>query len=430
MGYVGVVSAACFADRGNNVTGVDVDELKVEIINSGRSPLVEKGIEHLIEKNVKAGRLRGTVNCREAIMGTDMSFICVGTPSNENGSLSLSFIEKVSHEIGTILREKSAYHIIIIRSTVLPGTIETKIIPIIQEHSGKIAGKDFGIVMNPEFLRESSAVYDFNNPPKTVIGTKTEFDADSVANIYEGLPGEIVKTSIKVAETVKYTDNVFHALKVVFANEIGAICKAHGIDSHTVMNIFCKDTKLNLSPYYLKPGFAFGGSCLPKDVRALTYEARRLDINVPTLNSITESNQKQINNVVQRIIDFGKKRIGVLGFAFKAGTDDLRESPIVELIESLLGKGYDIKIYDECVSMAALFGANKEFIEKRIPHILNLMVDTIDNVLDHADVIIIGNNALEFKDVLPKLNPEQIIFDLVRITDASQTPANYHGIAW
>jgi GDP-mannose 6-dehydrogenase len=430
LGYVGVVSSACFADRGNDVIGVDVSDLKVNIINDGRSPIVEEGIEQLIAKNVETGRLRCTTNYKSAILDSDISFICVGTPSNENGSLSLDFIEKVSHQIGSVLKDKSSYHIIVVRSTVLPGTIESKVIPIIEGVSGKKAGVGFGIIMNPEFLRESSAVYDFNNPPKTVIGSLNASDADAVGDLYENLPGGIIKTELKTAETVKYTDNVFHALKVVFANEIGAICQAHGINSHKVMEIFCQDTKLNLSPYYLKPGFAFGGSCLPKDVRALTSEAKRLNINVPILNSIIDSNQKHINSTARRILDFSKKRVGVLGFAFKSGTDDLRESPIVELIESLLGKGCDIRIFDECVSMAAIFGANKEFIEKRMPHILNLMVYSISEVLNHSEIIIIGNNAPEFKDIFSNLKSDQIVFDLVGIIDAPKTKAQYHGISW
>ena len=430
LGYVGVVCSACLYQRGHSVIGVDVNEEKVDIVSSGRSPIVEKDVEAMLEEGVNAGRIRATTDSREAVLGSEISFVCVGTPSKANGSLDLTFVEKVSREIGAALREKHIYHIVVIRSTVLPGTIEGIVVPALEETSGKKAGEGFGVAMNPEFLRESTAVYDFNNPPKTVVGALSEADADSVLDLYEGLPGFTVKTSIKVAEAVKYTDNVFHALKVTFANEIGMICKSLGIDSHAVMDIFCQDTKLNLSPYYLKPGFAFGGSCLPKDVRALTYKAGRLDIDTPVLNAITESNRKQIDRALRHVIGVGKKRIGVLGFAFKSGTDDLRESPVVELIELLIGKGYDLRLYDRSVSLAALYGANKRFIEEHIPHISSLMVETINEVLSHGEVIVIGNEAPEFAEVLNQLKPNQHVLDLVRIAPDVETKAQYEGFAW
>lgn len=430
LGYVGVICSACFSQKGHSVIGVDVNEEKVKIVNSGHSPIIEKDVEPMLYEGVNVGRIRATTDFREAVLKSEISFVCVGTPSKANGSLGLAFVEKVSREIGETLREKDSYHIVVIRSTVLPGTIETVIIPALEESSGKKAGEGFGVVMNPEFLRESTAIYDFNNPSKTVVGALSENDANKVLGLYEGLPGFMVKTSIKVAEAVKYTDNVFHALKVTFANEIGNICKALDIDSHAVMNIFCKDTKLNISPYYLKPGFAFGGSCLPKDVRALTYKANRLDINTPVLNAIIPSNQNQISVGLQRIMSLQKRKVGILGFAFKSGTDDLRESPMVELIESLLGKGYDIRIYDKSVSLAKLYGANKKFLEERIPHISTLMVGTIDDILNHAEVIVIGNNDSEFSNIFNLLQPDQHVIDLVRIAREISTKAKYDGISW
>ncbi len=430
LGYVGAVTTACLAQEGHYVIGVDPNQTKVKIINRGRSPIIEKDLEPMIANGVKAGRIRAITDSKEAVLNSDISLICVGTPSNGNGSLNLEYIERVSQEIGLAIKEKDDYHIVVVRSTMLPGTIENIIIPILENESCKKSGIDFGVAINPEFLRESTSVYDFYNPPKTVIGALKESDAEVVAGLYKGIDAPLIKTSIRVAEMVKYTDNVFHALKVTFGNEIGNICKALSIDSHEVMNIFCQDTKLNLSPYYLKPGFAFGGSCLPKDIRALTYKAKTIDINVPILNTILQSNEQQVKNSIQRVIAIGKKKIGILGFAFKTGTDDLRESPIVELIETLLGKGYDIKIYDKQVSLAKLFGANKEFIERRIPHVSKLMVEDIKEILNHSEVIIIGNKDKEFVNILPLLRGDQYIIDLVRISEDVKTKAHYEGICW
>ncbi len=430
LGYVGAVTTACLAQEGHHVIGVDPNQTKVKIINSGQSPIIEKDLEPMIANGVKEGRIKAITDSKDAIVNSDISLICVGTPSNGNGSLNLEHIENVSQEIGLAIKEKDDYHIVVVRSTMLPGTIEDTIIPILENESCKRADVDFGVAINPEFLRESTSVYDFYNPPKTVIGALRESDAEIVARLYKGINAPLIKTSIRVAEMVKYTDNVFHALKVTFGNEIGNICKALGIDSHEVVNIFCQDTKLNLSPYYLKPGFAFGGSCLPKDIRALTYKAKTIDINVPILNTIFQSNEQQVKNSIQRVIALEKKKIGILGFAFKTGTDDLRESPIVELIETLLGKGYDIKVYDKQVSLEKLFGAHKEFIERRIPHISKLMVEDINEILNHSEVIVIGNKSQEFVNIFPLLSEEQYVIDLVRISEEVKTKAHYEGICW
>lgn len=430
LGYVGSVSIACIAKDGHSVIGVDSNKAKVDIINRGHSPVIEKDLEPLIDHGLKNGLIQATTDGKYSVLNSDISFICVGTPSNPNGSLNLEYIERVIHDIGDNLKEKNGYHIIVIRSTIMPGTTEKTIIPILETNSGKKLGIDFGVVVNPEFMRESSAVYDFYNPPKTVIGALKKSDAEIIAGLYKNIDAPLIKTSVNVAEMIKYADNAFHALKVTFSNEIGNICKALNIDSHELMNIFCQDKKLNLAPYYLKPGFAFGGSCLPKDIRALTYKAKTFDIDVPVLNAILQSNELQIKNAIQRVLTLGRKKIGILGFAFKAGTDDLRESPIVELIEILLGKGYDIKIYDKEVSLAKLFGANREFIEKRIPHISELMVENIDEILNHSEVIIIGNKSEEFVDILSFLSKKIYVIDLVRITKIIKTKAKYDGICW
>ena len=430
LGYVGAVCTACLAKHGHTVVGVDPNTAKVDSINNGRTPIVEKDVDTLIADGVARGTVRATTDPREAILSTDVSLICVGTPSRPNGSLDLSHVETVSREIGKALKEKDDRHLVVVRSTVLPGTTEELVAPLIEAESGKRAGIDFGVAFNPEFLREGTAVYDFHNPPKTVIGSLGKSDADTVAQLYAGLDAPLFKTPIRVAEMVKYADNVFHALKIVFGNEIGTVCKALDIDSHEVMRIFCKDDKLNLSPYYLMPGFAFGGSCLPKDLRALTFKARSLDVDVPVLNAIMHSNVGHIRSAVNRITALGRRRIGVLGFAFKAGTDDLRESPIVELVETLLGKGYAIKLYDRNVALARLVGANREFLDKHLPHVSQLMVDDIETIVQHAEVIVIGNNDETFLDALSMLRKDQVVIDLVRLTDEPQTQAEYHGICW
>lgn len=430
LGYVGCVSAACFAKEGHEVTGVDVNSTKVEIINSGRSPIVEAGVNELIGEMVKEGRLRALTDSATAIQDSEISLICVGTPSNANGSLNLEYVRRVCQEIGAALRTKSEQHTVVVRSTMLPGTIESLVVPTLEEHSGKKCGRDFGVCINPEFLREGTSLKDFYAPPFTLIGADEETAAAIVSKLYSGIKAPLFVTAIKAAEMVKYACNCFHALKVSFANELGNICKGLGIDSHQVMDVFCQDTKLNLSPYYLKPGFAFGGSCLPKDLRAITYKAKELDVDVPVLSSILPSNRQQIERAVEMILRTGKKRIGVLGFSFKAGTDDLRESPMVALIETLIGKGMKLEIYDRDVSLARLFGANKEYIEREIPHIAQLMRARMEEVLEAADVLVIGNKAEEFREIESRLRKDQIVIDLVRLFGERTSDGQYQGICW
>lgn len=430
LGYVGTVCSACLAREGHYVVAVDVNKNKVDIVSSGRSPIIERDLERLIAEGVDEGTLRATTESREAVLNSDLSFICVGSPSNGNGSLDTSYLERVSRDIGTALRAKRSYHVVVVRSTVLPGTVNNTIIPILEEASHRKAGLDFGVAVNPEFMRESDSVSDFYSPPKTVIGALKPSDADAVAELFEGLSAPLIKTSIEAAEMVKYVDNAFHALKVVFANEIGNVCEALEVDPHVVMSIFCTDTKLNISAYYLKPGFAFGGSCLPKDVRALTYKAKSLDVNTPVLNAILPSNRNQITIGLQRVIALQRQKIGILGLSFKAGTDDIRESPLVELTESLIGKGYDVRIYDRNISLARLCGGNKEYIERRIPHIAKLMVASIDEIVNHAEVVIIGNRAPEFKDIASLLGPGQEVVDLVGLTAERNVEEVCAGLSW
>lgn len=430
MGYVGAVSAGCLANDGHEVIGVDPNQTKVDLINSGNTPIIEKDIGEMVAKTVADKRLWATTNVKDAVMGSDISLICVGTPSQLNGNLDLSYVRRVCEEIGTAIKDKPGFHVVVARSTMLPGSMRSVVIPTLEHCSGKKAGVDFGVCNNPEFLREGTAVFDYYNPPKTVIGESDARAGDLLVQLYTKMDAPLVRTDVETAEMVKYTDNNWHAVKVTFANEIGNIAKALGIDGHKVMEIFCKDTKLNLSAYYMKPGFAFGGSCLPKDVRALTYKARNMDVDVPLLNSLMASNQNQVRKGLEMVTAYGKKRVGILGFAFKAGTDDLRESPLVEVIEGLIGKGYDLRLYDRNVNLAALTGANRDYILNHIPHISKLMMDSMQEVMNFAEVIVIGNSAQEFRDILEQITPAQVVVDLVRITPNKSEAGRYDGICW
>ena len=430
LGYVGCVSAACFAREGHEVVGCDVNATKVEIINSGKSPIVEAGVGDLIGEMVAAGRLRATTDTADAVNSTDASLVCVGTPSKPNGSLDLTYVKRVCQEIGAALERKGARHTVVMRSTMLPGTIEGVVVPALEVYSGRKAGRDFGVCVNPEFLREGSSLKDFYAPPFTLIGADDEDTGALVRRLYSGIEAPSYVVSTRAAEMVKYACNCFHALKVSFANEVGNVCKGLGIDSHEVMEVFCKDTKLNLSPYYLKPGFAFGGSCLPKDLRAINYKAKELDVDVPLLSSILPSNRRQVERAVEMVLAAGKRRVGVLGFSFKAGTDDLRESPMVALIEALIGKGLQLAVYDRDVSLARLFGANKQYIEQEIPHISQLMRPSLDEVLDASDVVVVGNKSEEFRQVEGRLRGDQVLIDLVRLFDGRRSDETYKGICW
>jgi GDP-mannose 6-dehydrogenase len=431
LGYVGTVTSACFARDGHEVIGVDVNPQKVALLNDGKSPIVEEEIGDMVMESVRAGRLRATEEVHDAIMNSDLSLICVGTPSNGNGSLSLYSVISVCRSIAQVLRHKKEYHLIVLRSTVLPGTVNRVILPLIEQESGKKLCNGFGLCFNPEFLREGSSVKDFYAPPFTLIGARDRAIAEKAQELYKNLEAPVYLTSIEVAETIKYASNAYHALKIAFANEIGTYCKALGIDSHQVMEIFAADNKLNISTAYLKPGFAFGGSCLPKDLRALLYEAKIHDLQLPVLQSILPSNEAHLQRATDMVTSLRKKKVGLLGLSFKAGTDDLRESPLVKLTETLLGKGYELRIYDRDVSLARLTGANKEYIEKEIPHLSCLLRKSLDEVIDFAEVLIVGNSNPEFAEILTRRRPEQIVVDLVRIfaEDGAAQP-NYRGICW
>lgn len=430
LGYVGTVTAACLAGEGHQIIGVDPLPEKVGLINSGQSPIIEVDIEDIIKKVVDQGSLVATDDPSSAIENTDISLVCVGTPSQLNGNLDLRYVRRVCERIGKELQKKDSFHVVVIRSTILPGSMRETVIPILEESSGKDSGIGFGICNNPEFLREGTSVHDFYNPPKTVIGQIDKKSGDKLASLYDNITAPMIRTDLETAEMVKYVDNVWHALKIGFANEVGNICKSVNIDGHQVMEIFCQDRKLNISSAYLKPGFAFGGSCLPKDLRALNYCAKSNDLELPIMKSILISNRLQVQRGLNMIIEKGKKKIGILGFSFKAGTDDLRESPMVEIIERLIGKGYDLCIFDRNVNIASLVGANRDYILNVIPHISKLMVKSIDEVLAHAETIVIGNSDAEFKHVLDQVVEGQIIVDFARLETEINDMREYDGICW
>jgi len=430
LGYVGCVSAACIASRGIQVIGVDIIQTKVDTINSGRSPIVDPGIEDLISRGVRQGALKATTDAMKAVEDSDISFICVGTPGKANGSLDLAHVKRACQQIGAALVLANRFHVVAVRSTLLPGMTEEVLIPALEVYSGKRESLDFGVAVNPEFLREGTAVYDFNNPPFTLAGAGNEDTIGPLRRLYSFVNAPFITGNLKEIEAVKYACNSFHALKVTFANELGNILKQMGVDSHRVMDIFCEDTKLNLSPSYLKPGFAFGGSCLPKDLRALVYKAREVNVDVPVLNAIMHSNRLQVERAIELILGTGRKSVGVLGLSFKPGTDDLRESPMVTLIERLLGKGLSLAIYDREVEVSRIFGANKDYLERVIPHIYRLMKTSIEDVVTESEVIVIGKQQEEFLPLADNLGNGRLIVDLVRLFDGVNSKKTYEGICW
>ena len=431
LGYVGSVSAACFASMGHRVIGVDVNPAKVEMMKSGRSPIIEASMNELAAEGHRAGRIHATVDSTAAVLESDVSFVCVGTPSLRNGKLDLSHIEKVAQEIGAALRKKSG-HTFVLRSTVLPGTTEAIVLPILEQASGRRAGIDFTVAYNPEFMREGSAVADFLQPPYTILGSRDPSYLSPLRELYKVTPGRVFETSIAVAEMVKYLSNAFHAVKVTFANEVGTLCKHLGVDAQAVTEIFTSDTRLNISSAYLSPGFAFGGSCLPKDVRALTYKAKELDLKLPMLESLLPSNSEHVERAVEAVMRTNKRKIAQLGLSFKAGTDDLRESPQVQLVKRLLGEGCEIKIWDRDVSLGRLAGSNRQYIEEVIPHIGSLLSADLEEVLTWSEVVIIGNKSAKKDQLTKHLRPNQIVIDLVNL-DQTLRPngaSSYEGICW
>ena len=432
LGYVGSVSAACFASMGHRVIGVDVSRAKVEMMDSGRTPIVEARMSELVAEASKACRLHATTDAAQAVLDSDVSFVCVGTPSLKSGKLDLSHIENVAKQIGAAIKQKQSPHVFVLRSTVLPGTTESVVIPILEKESGKQCGRDFTVCYNPEFMREGSAVADFLQPPYTILGARDSAHLAPLRELYKDTPATLYETTISVAEMVKYFSNCYHAVKVGFANEMGTMCKHLGVDAQAVTRIFTSDTRLNISPAYLSPGFAFGGSCLPKDLRAITYKAKELDLKLPLLESLMPSNAEHVDRAFEMVMDTGKKKIAQLGLSFKAGTDDLRESPQVQLIKRLLGEGLEVRIWDEDVSLGRIAGANRQYIEEVIPHIGSVLSADLEGVLRGAEVVILGNKSASRDQLAKYLQPEQIVIDLVHLDPARrpQGAKTYDGICW
>jgi GDP-mannose 6-dehydrogenase len=432
LGYVGTVTAACLAHKGNRVLGVDVNPAKVEMLESGRSPILEPRMEELVAECHQACRLHATTDTKAAVLQTEISFISVGTPSQRNGKLDLSGIEHVCHEIGQALGNKKEFHWVVLRSTVLPGTTEKVVIPKLEAASGKRTGIDFAVCFVPEFLREGSAVSDFFNPPFTVLGCKDSRPLEPLRELFAWAPAPIYETSPATAEMIKYVCNAFHAVKVGFVNEVGTLAKHLRADTDLMTQIFCSDKQLNISTAYLKPGFAFGGSCLPKDLRALTYRAKELDLRLPLLESLLPSNNEHIERAVEAVLHTGKRKVGVLGLSFKAGTDDLRESPLVHLVKRLVGEGCQIQIWDHNVSLGRLIGSNRQFITEVIPHIGSLLSDNLQQVVQNAEVVVLGTKAVDKETLASALRPDQTVIDLVNLEKSRRNDghAGYEGICW
>ena len=417
LGYVGSVSAACLAAAGHDITGVDVDERKLSLLSSGRAPVREPGLDELLGAMVAAGRVSVTQDVALAAADSDISLVCVGTPSRRNGSVDSSFLERVMAQIGTALADTSGYRVVAVRSTVVPGLVQSRLIPILERASGRRAGVDFGVCVNPEFLREGSAIRDFDRPPFTLIGETDRRAGDLLLSAYTHLTAPVHRVLPDEASMVKYASNAFHGLKVAFANEIGALCQQFGTDGQTVMGIFCQDRELNISPRYLRPGFGFGGSCLPKDLRAMSHAAREHDVTVPLLTSVLASNDAHIQRVVDTVLEMPKRRVALLGLSFKVGSDDLRESPFVRLAEALIGKGVPLRIYDPDVALSDVFGRNQAYIQEHLPHVGQLVAGDYDETVRGADVIIVGKRIPGI-ELLPALRREgQAILDLVGIPE-------------
>jgi GDP-mannose 6-dehydrogenase len=431
LGYVGAVSLACLARDGHRVTGVDIDPAKLELIAAGRTPVVEEGMVDLVAQVAQSGRIRVTREAREAVLASELSLVCVGTPSAPNGSQDQSAMIRLAHEIGAALRDKASAHVVVFRSTLVPGTVEEVLKPILERESGKREGAGFHVCYQPEFLREGSSIRDYDRPPFTIVGANAEAPLAALRSLYGHLPCAFHATSIRAAETVKYCCNNFHALKITFANETARLCEALGVDPFEVMDLVCQDRQLNISPAYLKPGFAFGGSCLPKELRATMHFARSRDVELPMLGSVLASNRAHIDHAIGKVLASGKRRVGMIGLSFKSGTDDLRESPLVTLAEHFIGKGLDVLVYDPEVHLSRLLGANRRFIEQHVPHIGKLMREDLAQVIRDSEVLVVGLAQQAIQDALARgARPDQLVIDLVRLQNRDAIPARVEGLCW
>ncbi len=431
LGYVGSVSAACLARDGHDVVGVDVNAQKLELLRGGKAPIVEEGIQELTRLAVESGRLKVTDDAMAAVAQTALSFICVGTPSSANGSQDLSAVVRVSEVIGAAIARKQAFHTVVLRSTVEPGTAVEAVRPALERTSRKRSGTDFGLCFQPEFLREGSSIKDYDHPPFTIVGADSPVSVEALRTLFGHLPCDFIVTDIRTAESLKLVCNAFHALKITFANEVGRFASALRIDGRQIMSLVCRDTQLNISPAYLRPGFAFGGSCLPKDLRALSYMARARDVETPVISGILPSNQIHIERVLERVLAEKRRKVGLLGLSFKPGTDDLRESPLVTLAERMLGKGLRLSIYDADVSLSRLIGANKQYIDEIIPHLGQLLTSSAEDAIDDVEIIIVGQSLPSlWNTVYSKGKAEQLVIDLVGGAHPARLKPSYWGVCW
>ena len=431
LGYVGAVSLACLARDGHSVIGVDIDPAKLDLIHSGKTPVVEEGLVELMAQVAASGRVTVTTDVVQAVLGSDLSLICVGTPSASNGSQDQSAMLKLAHELGRATREKAGVHVFVFRSTLVPGTVEDVLRPIIERESGKKDGHDFDVCFQPEFLREGTSIRDYDRPPFTVVGANAEAPVIRLRELFGHLPCEFHATSIKTAEMVKYCCNNFHALKITFANETARLCEALGVDAFQVMDMVCKDRQLNISPAYLKPGFAFGGSCLPKDLRATLYLAKTRDVELPMLGSVLASNRVHVEHAIAKVLASGRRRVGMIGLSFKTGTDDLRESPLVLIAEQFIGKGLSLLVYDPEVHLSRLLGANRRFIEQHVPHIGSLMREDIESVIAGSEFLVVGlSDPRIFEALARHVREDQVILDLVNIPNIKALRGKVMGLCW
>jgi len=431
LGYVGAVSLACLARDGHRVIGVDVDQAKLDLIAAGRTPVVEEGMVELMRDVVASGRVSVTRDTRAAILGSDVSLVCVGTPSAPNGSQDQSAMLRLAADVASALRDKAASHVVVFRSTLVPGTVEDTLRPLLEKHSGKRDGIDFHTCFQPEFLREGSSIRDYDRPPFTIVGASAQAPRDALRRLFGHLPCEFHETSIRAAETVKYCCNNFHALKITFANETARLCEAMGVDPFAVMDLVCRDRQLNISPAYLKPGFAFGGSCLPKDLRATLYLAKMRDVELPMHGAILASNRNHVDHAIEKVMATGKRRIGMIGLSFKTGTDDLRESPLVMLAEHFIGKGMELAVYDPEVQLSNLLGANRRFIEQHVPHIGSLLRDDIAAVIGQSDVLVVGLDGSRIAAALVEhVREDQFVLDLMNLPVRERLRGHYCGLCW
>lgn len=430
IGYVGSVAAACLARDGHKVTAVDIDQGKVDAILAGTAPVIEPGLEAIIAEEVPAGRLNATTDVAAATLATDISFVCVGTPARDNGSLDVRYVKRVAEQIGAALARKDSYHLVVMRSTTLPGTTNDVVIPTLEQESGKRAGVDFGVAYLPEFLREGSAIADYDEPGLLIIGVNDDRARNILLELHANSPVEAQVVEIRAAEAVKYACNAWHAVKISFANEIGQISKVLGIDAEDVMDAVCRDRKLNISPAYLKPGYAFGGSCLPKDLRALRHRAMLAEVATPLLDAALEVNENTINAAYEMVRSIGKRRVGMFGLSFKPETDDLRYSPMVELSERLIGRGFNIKIFDGVVRPSRLTGANLRYVNEHLPHLANLLVEDSEAIVDHSEVVVIGNRKAAAPAISSIEKRGLPVIDLVRVDRQRRSTGSYHGLCW